>query len=340
MRDSQSRDTPTRVRHAAVLSPFEGNHSTSRGLVTHDQISHPHSGTDKILNRSGAASGALKSRSPVKISVPAAQPSIAQDGSEVTVLRQQLAALRKDVIVLQASMMVLTKRVGDSPESQIPSLETAIRRIQTAIDSGEWTAISARSSSVNPKFFPEKTAAPTGSEFHQLHEASPQQASAAKGNKTSGCLGAGMAVATELDESLVRAVPARSLSNSTISPKRVAQSPTSAGISMNTVAEQLTEELDTVLIALRKAVELAEQSTDVIAAKYPDLRAIISQCNVLEEVPLTTDVDDDNITKDLQRQCSECKAALKKVMNLLERHPGSERLQEQVARIRAKWMGK
>jgi hypothetical protein len=124
---------------------------------------------------------------------------------------------------------------------------------------------------VNPKFFPEKTAAPTGSEFHQLHEASPQQASAAKGNKTSGCLGAGMAVATELDESLVRAVPARSLSNSTISPKRVAQSPTSvgffcklccftvwqqkmstnpfffqAGISMNTVAEQLTEELDTV----------------------------------------------------------------------------------------------
>ena len=53
---------------------------------------------------------------------------------------------------------------------------------------------------------------------------------------------------------------------------------------MNTVAEQLTEELDTVpqpatshpqwtysssqvLIALRKAIELAEQSTDVIAAK-------------------------------------------------------------------------
>ncbi len=37
---------------------------------------------------------------------------------------------------------------------------------------------------------------------------------------------------------------------------------------------------------------------------------------------------------------SECKAALKKVMNLLERHPGSERLHEQVAKIRAKWMGK
>jgi hypothetical protein len=37
---------------------------------------------------------------------------------------------------------------------------------------------------------------------------------------------------------------------------------------------------------------------------------------------------------------SECKAALKKVMNLLERHPGSERLHEQVAKIRARWMGK
>jgi len=36
--------------------------------------------------------------------------------------------------------------------------------------------------------------------------------------------------------------------------------------------------------------------------------------------------------------CSDCKAALKKIMNLLERHPGSERLQDQVSKIRAKWL--
>jgi len=107
---------------------------------------------------------------------------------------------------------------------------------------------------------------------------------------------------------------------------------------LNTVAEQLTEELDTVLIALRKAIELAEQSTDVIAAKYPDLRAIISQCHVLEEVPVAVEGGGDDAAKDLQRRCSDCKAALKKIMNLLERHPGSERLQDQVSKIRAKWL--
>jgi len=46
------------------------------------------------------------------------------------------------------------------------------------------------------------------------------------------------------------------------------------------------------------------------------------------------------VSKTDSDNCSECKAALKKVMNLLERHPGSERLQEQVSKIRAKWMGK
>ena len=102
-------------------------------------------------------------------------------------------------------------------------------------------------------------------------------------------------------------------------------------------------------------------SVRMTISRYPDLRAIISQCHVLEEVPVAIDRDGDDATKDLQRQCrltvllissqhcssrsdsfdiSECKAALKKVMNLLERHPGSERLREQVTKIRDKWMGK
>lgn len=122
LRDSQSRDTPTRVRHAAVLSPFEGNHIISRGSITHDQVSNPLSGTDISLNRSGGASGTLKSRSPVKISVPAAQPSITQDGSDVVVLRQQLAALRKDVIVLQVCLASL------SIQTLNPSVMTTCRR--------------------------------------------------------------------------------------------------------------------------------------------------------------------------------------------------------------------
>jgi hypothetical protein len=66
-----------------------------------DQVFRPHSGGDKVPNRSGAAPGALKSRSPVKISIPAAFASNTQDSSDVLILRQQLAALRKDVIVLQ-----------------------------------------------------------------------------------------------------------------------------------------------------------------------------------------------------------------------------------------------
>jgi hypothetical protein len=70
-------------------------------LGRHEQISQPRFETDKALNRSGSASGALKSRSPVKISLPAAQPSITEDGADVVALRKQLAALRKDVIVLQ-----------------------------------------------------------------------------------------------------------------------------------------------------------------------------------------------------------------------------------------------
>ncbi len=150
-------------------------------------------------------------------------------------------------------MMVLTKRVGDSPESRIPSLEvfnqttshsmfcfliiicfvkpylqTAIRRIQTAFDSGEWIAICAKSSSVNPKFFAERNAAPTRSEIHQSHGASPEQASVSNEIKSGSSLGAGMAAAAELEESVVRAVNARSSSNPTFSPNRGgAQSPKS-----------------------------------------------------------------------------------------------------------------
>jgi hypothetical protein len=89
------------VRHASILSPFDGNHSISRGTETADQASRQHHVSEKGLNRSGIAPGALKSRSPVKISIPAAHSSNIQDGSDVIVLRQQLAALRKDVIVLQ-----------------------------------------------------------------------------------------------------------------------------------------------------------------------------------------------------------------------------------------------
>jgi hypothetical protein len=107
LRDSQSRDTPTRVRHASVLSPFDGSSSISRGAVTLDQVSQPNYVTDKALNRSGAASGALKSRSPVKVSLPSTQSSHTQDGSEILVLRQQIAALRKDVIVLQVCLTCL-----------------------------------------------------------------------------------------------------------------------------------------------------------------------------------------------------------------------------------------
>lgn len=103
LRDSQSRDTPTRVRHASVLSPFDGQQATSRGAEAFDL----NSASDKALSRSGVSSGALKSRSPVKISLPAAHASNVQDGSDTLVLRQQLAALRKDVIVLQVRLTIL-----------------------------------------------------------------------------------------------------------------------------------------------------------------------------------------------------------------------------------------
>ena len=103
MRDSQSRNTPTRVRHAPVLSPFDGNHVTTGGAGAPDQSSNHHIGRDDGRNRSDAASGALKSRSPVKISMPASPSSNTPDGSDVLLLRQQIAALRKDVVVLQVS---------------------------------------------------------------------------------------------------------------------------------------------------------------------------------------------------------------------------------------------
>ncbi len=86
-----------------MLSPFDNQHATSRGAETFDL----HSASDKALSRSGVSSGALKSRSPVKISLPAAHASNVQDGSDTLVLRQQLAALRKDVIVLQVSVTIL-----------------------------------------------------------------------------------------------------------------------------------------------------------------------------------------------------------------------------------------
>jgi hypothetical protein len=38
-------------------------------------------------------------------------------------------------------------------------------------------------------------------------------------------------------------------------------------------------------------------------SRYPDLQAIISQCHVLEEVPVAVDGDGNDATKDLQRQC-------------------------------------
>jgi hypothetical protein len=83
----------------------------SRGTEALDYAARPQSSSDKALNRSGAP-GALKSRSPVKINIPAAQSSDTQDVSDVLVLRHQLAALRKDVIVLQVcctSLMFYTR---------------------------------------------------------------------------------------------------------------------------------------------------------------------------------------------------------------------------------------
>ena len=103
LRDSQSRNTPTRVRHAPVLSPFDGNHVITGGAGTPDKGSNHQIGRDDGHSRSGAASGALKSRSPVKISMPASPSSTNHDSSDVLLLRQQLAALRKDVVVLQVS---------------------------------------------------------------------------------------------------------------------------------------------------------------------------------------------------------------------------------------------
>ena len=73
LRDSQSRNTPTRVRHAPVLSPFDGNHIITGGAGTPDKGSNHQIGRDDGHSRSGAASGALKSRSPVKISVSRVQ---------------------------------------------------------------------------------------------------------------------------------------------------------------------------------------------------------------------------------------------------------------------------
>jgi hypothetical protein len=101
LRESQPRDTPTRVRHAPVLSPFDG--SQSQGSDAINRVSHPHAASDHNSSRSATVSGALKSRSPVKISIPVAHASHGHDASDILVLRQQLAALRKDVVVLQVS---------------------------------------------------------------------------------------------------------------------------------------------------------------------------------------------------------------------------------------------
>lgn len=148
-------------------------------------------------------------------------------------------------------------------------LQAAVRRIQIAVDSGEWASFCAKCSLVNPKTVPEKTAVPTRSAVHVARETSPQQPHVSKEIKSGGGLGAGMAAAAELKESAARAVHARSMPNSTFSPKSGDQSPKSvgcfglavlhkskqfvretslvqAGISLNTVAEQLAEELDTV----------------------------------------------------------------------------------------------
>jgi hypothetical protein len=106
-------------------------------------------------------------------------------------------------------------------------LQAAVRRIQTAVDSGEWASLCAKCSLVNPKTVSEKTAVPTRSAVHESRETSPQQAHLSKEIKTGGGLGAGMAAAAELEESAARAVHARSMSNSTFSPKSGAQSPKS-----------------------------------------------------------------------------------------------------------------
>ena len=146
-------------------------------------------------------------------------------------------------------MMVLTKRVGDSPESQTPSLhvreyqffifsacsifcsylpKTAVRRIQMAIESGEWTAFCA-ASAANPQFPPEKATASTRSTAPIMHEASLLQASVHKEFKVSRSLGSGIAETAAFEETRPSAVPSRSSPRPLSSPSRGVQSPQSVG---------------------------------------------------------------------------------------------------------------
>lgn len=106
-------------------------------------------------------------------------------------------------------------------------LQTAVRRIQTAIESGEWTSFCASFSSSNPHLLPQKTAT-ARSTAHQSHGASTHQVSVSKEVKASAGLGAGMAAAAELEETKANAVPATSLPHLRFSPGGV-ESPKSVG---------------------------------------------------------------------------------------------------------------
>ena len=80
--------------------------------------------------------------------------------------------------------------------------------------------------SVNSKFVPEKTAAPTRSTANVSHKALTQQASISISteSKAAGGLGAGMAAAAELEETRASSSPA-SLSRARFSPLKGNQSP-------------------------------------------------------------------------------------------------------------------
>ena len=106
------------------------------------------------------------------------------------------------------------------------ALQTAVRRIQTAIESGEWTTFCAASSSVNPKFVSEKTTAPTRSTANLSHKAPSQQASISAEYKAPRGLGAGLAAAAELEDTRVSPMPA-SLPRPRFSPSSGNQSPSS-----------------------------------------------------------------------------------------------------------------
>jgi hypothetical protein len=122
-------------------------------------------------------------------------------------------------------------------------LQTAVRRIQTAIESGEWTSFCA-ASSMNLQRLPEKTAAPARSSPHLLHAASTQQASLSKEVKAGLGLGAGMAAAAELEENRARGAPATSLPHQRFSPSRSTESPKSvcSPTSMHSVIDFITQE--------------------------------------------------------------------------------------------------